>query len=568
MWQLVINGPGYFDTSYDLPEGDTSLGRADENDIVLSGDMVSRQHARLRVQNGRVEVEDLESRNGTKVNGLAVEAAIALKPGDTITVGENTLLIRQPEASEDVRTEVVDISTGGVRRFGQGVDIAREVVLSRGVKESSLMRALDNVAPFEPTQPPLDMNALAVEKGSLPIRYESLLFLYKVSEALHAATSLTRFLDDTVDKLMQAVNATTAVVMLRHLSGALAPATVRHRGKLTEGEAPVSDAVIEAALEQGAALAVRNVRDDSRFASRESVVMYGVDQVLCVPIGARPPFVGVLYLNRAAQREGKDQLEKTLELCTEVGRLLFHAVERFSSEQPTAGDGRLREVLERFHAPNIVERRLVEMRQLGDVPVTVLEKREVTVLLADLAGFTAFAQRASPERVTALLNEFYKRMTSIVFSFEGTVDKFVGDAMMAMFGAPWARGNDALRAVRAALALRAEWARAMAERPEAEQLELKLALCTGPVLVGTVGSPARLDYTAFGETVNLTSWLASAAQPGQILVTKPTLMATGGKFEVVPRGERMLGGRTSPVPVFEVVEEDAGHVTDPGSKSS
>ena len=82
MWQLIINGPGYFDTTYDLPEGLTQLGRADENDIVLSGDLVSRRHARLRVAGDELVFEDLGSRNGTRVNGQPLQGSVPLRPGD------------------------------------------------------------------------------------------------------------------------------------------------------------------------------------------------------------------------------------------------------------------------------------------------------------------------------------------------------------------------------------------------------------------------------------------------------------------------------------------------------
>src|SRR5690242_14668619 len=98
MWQIIINGPGYFDTTYDLPEGETSLGRADENDIVLSGDLVSRRHARITVKGDELSVEDLGSRNGSRVNGNPLHGVSPLSAGDVVSVGENTLAIRQPTA--------------------------------------------------------------------------------------------------------------------------------------------------------------------------------------------------------------------------------------------------------------------------------------------------------------------------------------------------------------------------------------------------------------------------------------------------------------------------------------
>src|SRR4051812_20662799 len=105
MWQIVINGPGYFETLYDLPEGVTTLGRADENDIVLSGDLVSRRHAKIHVEGDHLEAEDLDSRNGSRLNGTAFKQKIDLNEGDALTVGENTLSVRKATAAEASKTE-------------------------------------------------------------------------------------------------------------------------------------------------------------------------------------------------------------------------------------------------------------------------------------------------------------------------------------------------------------------------------------------------------------------------------------------------------------------------------
>ena len=160
MWQLLINGPGYFDTAYDLPEGVTQVGRADENDIVLSGDLVSRKHCRVHVRDGTVVFEDLGSRNGTNLNSAAVVCSVDLKSGDVVGIGENSLALRKLANSEAFETDTVDTGGGGkVKRFGQGVDINEAVMLVRDIKESSVLRALDNFAPFDISPPPIGPGA-------------------------------------------------------------------------------------------------------------------------------------------------------------------------------------------------------------------------------------------------------------------------------------------------------------------------------------------------------------------------------------------------------------------------
>jgi adenylate cyclase len=585
MWQLVINGPGYFDTQYDLPDGPTYMGRADENDIVLSGDLVSRKHARLTAEGDSLQVEDLGSRNGSKVNSEPLTALRPLKAGDLLQVGENSLLIRQPSKVENAQTEMLDTGGGGkVKRFGRGLDIGSAVILAKDVRDSVVMKVLDNIAPFNMSAVPFDQHSTEPERSKtmelevpsdgpgphepssgrlMPV--QSLALLYKVAEALATCGNLDAFLEEMLDKVMERVDAVTAVVLMRHTSGVLVPAAVRHSRALHKGEVPVSDAVVDAALSRGSALAVNDVRDDSRFAERDSVVLYGVDQVLCVPIGSKAPYTGVLYLNRKG--ESKEPVESLLDVVTAVARLIQTGIEKFHDKpQAPLPDERLRRALERFHAPDILEQRVAELKKRGD-RVTGLEEKQVTVLFADIANFTALAQKLDPSRVTDILNELYQRCTTLTFSFEGTVDKFMGDSVMALFGAPYSKGDDALRAVRCGMALKAEWAKSMAKRPPRERCELKVGLNTGKVLAGTIGSQARLDYTAIGEPVNVASWLCSSAQGGQVLITGKTLAAIGARFDVTPLGERPLQGSKVRTAVFEVLEEDLGGGTLSGIKT-
>jgi class 3 adenylate cyclase len=562
MWQIIINGPGYFDTAYELPEGVTSLGRADDNDIVLGGDLVSRKHARLVVEGDALRIEDLGSRNGTRLNGGPVQGTRPLKPGDTIALGENTLAVRQPATVENAATEMVDLEGGGgIRRFGHGDDLGSSVILTKNVKDADILKALDNFGPISFDDSFAQASPVAPTAGSR-VAYETLMLLFRTAEALASASTLAAFLEATMDRVIEATDATTAVVLLRHTSGALVPAAVRHRGKLARGEVPVSDAVVEEAVRKGRAIAVGDVRDDRRFAGRESVMLYGVDRVLCIPIGAEPPFAGVLYVNTSTKSE--TSLEMMLDACTAVSHLVHSGVQKFSAKSGgnTPAD-RLRRTLERFHAPDVAEKRTAEAQRTGG-KLPGLEEKPVTVLHADLVGFGALASKLGAARSTALLNEFHTRISGLIYSFEGTVEGFLGDSVRAIFGAPYGKGDDPVRAVRAGLALRSDWERAMARRPNEERCELRVGIHTSKALVGLVGPENRQDYAAVGEGVNVASWLAASAMPGQVLITGKTLAAVGVRFDVMPLGERVLRAPKDKVAAFEVIEEDVPQLTNPG----
>ncbi|MFT3711047.1 MAG: FHA domain-containing protein [Archangium sp.] len=577
MWQLIINGPGYFDTAYDLPEGVTQVGRADENDIVLSGDLVSRKHCRIHVKDGGVVFEDLGSRNGTKLNAEKVVGSVDLNAGDVVGIGDNALALKRLRNAEALDTEMVDTAAGGrVKRFGRGVDIAEAVMMARDIKDSaSVLRALDNFAPFDSAPPPVaddadDSKARAsdtdetegsntgenpIEESANRVAVQSLVLLYRVAECLARAPTLQAFLDETCDLVMKRVKATTGVVLLKHDSGVMVPAAVRHEQKLARGEVPVSDAILDAALKKGQAIAVANVHDDKRFAARESVVLYGIDQVLCIPIGTRSPFAGVLYLNRT--RADAEPVEALLDVCTAITQLLETGMQKFQS-QPAAGKSdKLKSAFERLYAPDIAEKRTSESRAAGKV--SQVSEVAATVLHAELHGLSAMASKFPADKLAELLAEWQRISTQLAMSFEGAIDLVSGDSFRAVFGFPTAKGDDAIRAVRAAMAIKGEWEKVMLRKAtkEKERIPLRVGLTTGRVVAGAVGTENRVDPVLLGEPVTLTQWLAAAAEPNQVLITGKTLAHVGARFDVTPLGERPLGPQKVKTALFEVLDEDS-----------
>ncbi len=448
----------------------------------------------------RCSVEDLGSRNGSRVNGIPFQGTRALVPGDTLILGENTLAIRQPHTVESAATEMVDLGAGGVRRFGHGEDVGPSVILAKNMKDLDVLRALDNFAPApfdEALSSPSPISPPGTASGR--VSYETLILLFRTAEALATSETLVGFLESTMDRVLERTEATTAVVLLRHSSGLLVPAAVRHRGKLAKGEVPVSDAIVEEALRQGRALAVGDVRDDRRFAGRESVLLYGVDRVLCIPIGREAPFSGVLYVNTPA--EGETTLEVLLDACSAVAHLLSSGLQRFSGKEPAGSTSTgLRRTLERFHPPEIAERRATEAQRSGG-RLPGLEERLVTVLYVELMGFAALCSKLGPVRASAVLSDFHGKMGGLLFSFEGSVEAFLGDSVRALFGVPYSKVDDAVRAVRAGLALRADWQRAMTRRPADERCELRIGIHTTKALVGMIGAEPRLDLAVVGEGV-------------------------------------------------------------------
>lgn len=183
------------------------------------------------------------------------------------------------------------------------------------------------------------------------------------------------------------------------------------------------------------------------------------------------------------------------------------------------------------------------------------ERRLVTVLFADLASFTAIAERMDPEEVRALTNECLEALVKAVYRYEGFVDKFLGDGVMALFGAPVTHEDDAERALRCALEMEQAIKEVRWSLPQGttEVLSLHIGVNTGEVIAGPVGSSLRMEYTAVGDTVNLAHRLAEMAKLGEIWVGEPTHQLTRNLFEFEALGGLSVQGRAEPVRTYRLV---------------
>lgn len=182
------------------------------------------------------------------------------------------------------------------------------------------------------------------------------------------------------------------------------------------------------------------------------------------------------------------------------------------------------------------------------------QRRAITVLFADVVAFTPLSDKLPAEEVVTILNELFTLLTDAVFRQGGTVDKFVGDCVMALFGAPAAHEDHAARALRAAQDMLRflESANAGWKDRYGIEIELAIGVNTGEAVVGNIGSAKRMEYTAIGDVVNVAARLETIARPQQILVTRATVDAAGDAFEALEVGERAVPGRSAPVELLEV----------------
>ncbi|WP_127585169.1 CHASE2 domain-containing protein [Paenibacillus koleovorans] len=208
----------------------------------------------------------------------------------------------------------------------------------------------------------------------------------------------------------------------------------------------------------------------------------------------------------------------------------------------------------RFVPKTVVDKMLTS----GDEVKLGGERMDITLIFVDIRGFTTLSEKLEPEQVIAFLNEYLDVCTKAVFKFNGTLDKFIGDGVMAIFGAPIRYDNHTELAVRSALEMKKQ--SAILEQKLMEKLgftvRFGIGINCGPAVVGNIGSEdLRLDYTAIGDTVNLSARLESNAKPGQILISENVYNRVGHLFEIESMGEIKVKGKELPVPIYQVHAE-------------
>ncbi|WP_437579044.1 adenylate/guanylate cyclase domain-containing protein [Sorangium sp. So ce887] len=242
---------------------------------------------------------------------------------------------------------------------------------------------------------------------------------------------------------------------------------------------------------------------------------------------------------------GEGRRDEIGELAASLGRM---AEDLEQGEAEIAREAKLRGDLGRF-----MDRAVVDAIVRGEHPLALGGKRAaVSVLFADVVGFTPLAESRDPERMVALLNELFSMLTEIVFRHGGTVDKFIGDCVMAVWGAPLAQADHARRALAAAEDMMRFLETANEEWREKYDIEIRLGVGvnSGEAIVGNIGSDKRMEYTVIGDVVNVASRLEAIAAPNQVLVSGATRALAGDAFPLRALGERNLTGRQTTTAVY------------------
>lgn len=258
------------------------------------------------------------------------------------------------------------------------------------------------------------------------------------------------------------------------------------------------------------------------------------------------------FADSLAKRNFHETVEiKTSDELAVLGRAMTQAATDLqASETRIREEEAIRADLGRYLPSELVDKVVAREQDMG----LGGQRREITVLFADVVSFTPLTRQLAPEDTVQILNELFTIMTEIVFRHDGTVDKFVGDCVMAMWGAPRSEPDHAAKALEAAEEIISwlEIGNANWKKKYGVTIQVAVGINSGEAVVGNIGSTTRMEYTAIGDAVNIAARLEAIARPQQILITQATMEQAGEGFTYTAMGEQQLAGRDTPTQLYEV----------------
>ena len=531
---------------YTITEEVITIGRSKDNHIVLFDHTASRRHAKVRKTPDGYLLMDLDSHNGTLVNGSRVTSRI-LRHNDLVEIGTSVLSF-QYEIGDDDEPLAHAVVEDQDKELQGGHDAFVKLAIRYDEKPQDLVASIRSQAPLEEEELLSEVEAEEKETSQISLlnlaKSNKILYvLYLVTRTLLTTTNQDQLLRTILDLAFQVIDSDFGFIVLRDpKSGNILPKVIKHK---REPEKPPGELRLQQAI-------LDKVINEKLSILTSDLVVDKVHTSMSVPLWRQEEVIGMIQLE--SHHSSKAFTKPDLDLLTTICNQMAIVLEQANLMEKVRWEELMRSRLERFHSPEIVD--LIISGESEDEGAMLSPKeKEVTVLFVDIVNFTPLSERLSPKEVSQLLNQFFREMNDIIFAYRGTLDKYMGDAIMAIFGAPIEREDDADRAIYAALDMRKALFR-MNETMEPDRIfDIRTGINSGRVVAGNLGSPKRMDYTVIGDVVNTASRLEKIAQPNQILIGESTYNAVKAPFHIKKVGKKTVKGKTRAVTVYEVLDD-------------
>lgn len=505
------------------------IGRFPDCDLQLSNSGISRHHTRLlKTDDNEWMVEDMGSKNGTKLNNNLLKTREKLKDGDIVQLETFSLKIALVEG--EAKTTKIETINEELTLIGDAEDFQQQWIEAD--------THLENIHNFRK----------AIDR---------LKDLVEIAKVLNRAESIEAIFSQVREVVFRELKMLDRLALLVDVDGngelELINAIVRDSSP--EKNLPVdgnwiSSSICRKVFAEQVAIKTDDAQTDARFEGEMTIVNKGIRTALAVPLWDKKQVFGVLYGDALISYENwHGGGEEDLSFFSALGNIVASSVQRWLLSRKLTSEEMMRHRLERYHSPAVVQQLLkVGLSDGRLIPV----EADISILFADIVGFTALSERLSASRIAELLNNLFEEMLKEVFAMGGTLDKFIGDCIMAFFGAPEPQVDHAERAVLAANKMLARLQRLNANNVLGEELQLRISVNSGKAVVGDVGSSQRVDYTVLGPTINLAARMEPTCPPGHCVISENTyeLLRSHEGWETM--GEYRFKGIDRPVRIYKM----------------
>jgi adenylate cyclase len=498
-----------------------SIGRHPDNTIQVLDRIISKEHAHVqRTADGRFMLRDLKSLNGTFFRGERVGDHY-LTDSDEIMMGSTRLIF--------VDKPKVD-------------DLLNRVTIAPGLTESHIRgRVQANPGDFLPERQISDDKILRRD-------YERLRIGQELARAVGSELDLDKLLPKILDKAFELLGADRGVVLLKDDTGEMAPRYFKTKSGRTDASIVLSKTVMAEVINNRAAVLSSDATMDSRFNSAHSIIMQGIRSTMTLPLLHRDELLGILHLD--SMFASNAFTEKDLQICTGMAAQAAVSIQNARLASRIEKEAQTRAQISRLIPPSIVEQVLK-----GEL---VIEKggrlNEITMLFSDIRGFTTMSDGRPAQEVVNTLNEYFEVMVDVLFQYHGTLDKFVGDEIIGLFGAPIDIPDAPFKAVACACAMMhalGEFNRTRAAE-NLSPIRIGIGINTGNVITGSIGSTRALQYTAIGDAMNVASRLVNVAQSGEIIISEDTYRYVAHRINAVALPPVRVKGKADELRVYRV----------------
>jgi len=495
-----------------LDKETVTVGKLRGNDLQFDDKTISRTHCKFVKCDEGFKVVDCQSTNGTYVNGKRIRDQLLVE-GDSVAIGRTILIFSQVAENQ----QLLDDSNQ---------KISMVVPLAEGIKVKS-----EKAASSE------DFNFLAT--------------LTELGKNLIASSSIDNTFQTVGESVFQFLKPMRLYIFFHDESqGDLSLKFARTITGERVDKINISKTIAMKAIREKVAILSSNTKDDARFEEAKSVILYGITSAMSAPIWTKNCIYGLIYVD--TMLTDRIFTQRDLEILSTIANFTGLSVETLNTLEKLEGEKKLRSRLERYHSPAVVSR-IMECNENNTMELMEYKELEATVLFMDIVGFTTKAEKMNPVEVGYFLNSLFTEMTDIIFKFNGTLDKYIGDALMAVFGVPFETENHPELAIQAALEMQKKAREIKMEN--GDPIQIRIGINTGKLISGDFGSPKRFDYTVLGNTVNIASRLeAYIANPGDIVVAGATQEKASDTFQFHSLGEQKLQGISKPVEAYRVLD--------------